>query len=443
MIKLKKDAPALVILNNLYKRTPLQTNFAVNTVALVDGVPRTLNLRPGPAGLHRPPGRGHHPAVRVPPRRRPRPASPHRRGPAQGPRHDRRDHRPHPGVGGPGRGPRGRSWASRFEFTEIQANHILDMQLGRLTRLGRTDLEEELAELRATIAELEAILADEGKLRDRSSRTSWARSATSTPRTAAPRSPTTRRDRPRGPHRRRGPRRHHDAPRATSRPSRPTPSAPRAAAAGAWPGPSCATRTTSPRSSTPRRTPTCCSSRTAGKVYRLKAHEIPMKDRTARGTAIVNLLPLQPDEKIQAIIDTRDYETNRFLFFATRTARSRRPSSPSTTRRCAPASSPSTCKDGDELVRVIPTNGDDDIFLVARSGRPSASARTMVRPMGRAAAGVRGMKLREGDEVVSCDGQRATTPTSSRHRRRLRQAHQDRQVPAQGRGGPWASRASR
>jgi DNA gyrase subunit A len=53
-------------------------------------------------------------------------------------------------------------------------------------------------------------------------------------------------------------------------------------------------------------------------VYRLKAHEIPMKDRTARGTAIVNLLPLQPDEKIQTIIDTRDYETNQYLFFATR-----------------------------------------------------------------------------------------------------------------------------
>ena len=62
VIELKQDAPALVILNNLYKHTPLQTNFAVNTVALVDGVPRTLNLRPGAAGLHRPPGRRHPPA---------------------------------------------------------------------------------------------------------------------------------------------------------------------------------------------------------------------------------------------------------------------------------------------------------------------------------------------------------------------------------------------
>ena len=68
----KQDAPGLVVLNNLYKHTPLQTNFSVNTVALVDGVPRTLNLRAGAAGLHRPPGRGHPPPHRVPPAARPR-----------------------------------------------------------------------------------------------------------------------------------------------------------------------------------------------------------------------------------------------------------------------------------------------------------------------------------------------------------------------------------
>jgi DNA gyrase subunit A len=58
-----------------------------------------------------------------------------------------------------------------------------------------------------------------------------------------------------------------------------------------------------------------------GRVYRLKAHEIPMTSRTARGTAIVNLLPLQGHERVQAIIDTRDYETSRYLFFATKKGR--------------------------------------------------------------------------------------------------------------------------
>src|SRR5262249_60312922 len=55
-----------------------------------------------------------------------------------------------------------------------------------------------------------------------------------------------------------------------------------------------------------------------GRVYRLRAHEIPMKDRTARGTALVNLVALQPDEHIEAVIDTRTYEDGAFLFFATR-----------------------------------------------------------------------------------------------------------------------------
>ena len=99
-------------------------------------------------------------------------ARPHRRGPAQGPRRDRRDHRHHPGVRATGRRPSDALMAAPFEFTEVQAEHILDMQLGRLTRLGRVDLEEEMAELRATIAELEAILGDEPCCAA-SSRTSW------------------------------------------------------------------------------------------------------------------------------------------------------------------------------------------------------------------------------------------------------------------------------
>ncbi len=104
VITLKRDAPALIILNNLYKRTPLQTSFSVNTVALVDGVPRTLNLAQVLGLLHRPPGRGDHPALRVPPAEGPRPC-PHRRGAHPSPRPDRRDHRRHPGVGRQARRP--------------------------------------------------------------------------------------------------------------------------------------------------------------------------------------------------------------------------------------------------------------------------------------------------------------------------------------------------
>src|SRR5215510_10190064 len=157
VIELKKDAPALVILNNLYKHTPLQSNFAVNTVALVDGVPRTLNLVQVLQAYidHQ---------VDVIRRR-----SQFRLDKAK-----RREHL----VEGllkainvidevialirasdDRAAARTGLMAEPFEFSIDQAEHILDMRLGQLTRLARIDLETELESLRATIAELEAILA--------------------------------------------------------------------------------------------------------------------------------------------------------------------------------------------------------------------------------------------------------------------------------------------
>ena len=114
-----------------------------------------------------------------------------------------------------------------------------------------------------------------------------------------------------------------------------------------------------------------------GRVYRLKAHEIPKKERTARGTAIVNLLQLQPGEKIQAIIDTRDYETNRFLFFATKQGQVKKSKFNEYDSSLRSGLIAINLRDGDELVKVIPTNGGDDILMVTRSSaRPSGSART-------------------------------------------------------------------
>jgi DNA gyrase subunit A len=140
-----------------------------------------------------------------------------------------------------------------------------------------------------------------------------------------------------------------------------------------------------------------------GRVYRLKAHEIPMKERTARGTAIVNLLPLQPAETIQAIIDTRDYETNRFLFFATRNGQVKKTKFTEYDSSLRAGIIAINLRDGDELVKVIPTNGGDDIFMVSRGGMTIRFSEDEVRAMGRAAAGVRGMKLKADDLVVSCD----------------------------------------
>ena len=162
VIPLKRDANANVVLNNLFKLTPLQTSFGVNMVALVNGGPRTLTLKSALEAYvaHQ---------VDVVRRR-----SEHRLRRAQARAHiveglikalDMID-----AIIVAIRGSESRSearealMAAPFEFSEVQAEHILDMQLSRLTRLGRADLEEEMAKLRQTISELEAILGDQGLL---------------------------------------------------------------------------------------------------------------------------------------------------------------------------------------------------------------------------------------------------------------------------------------
>jgi len=140
-----------------------------------------------------------------------------------------------------------------------------------------------------------------------------------------------------------------------------------------------------------------------GRVYKLRAADIPERERTAKGMPIVNLLPLQAGETIQAIIDTREFPGERYLFFVTRKGQ---------VKKTVYDAYNSSRRDGlialnlhadDELVRVFETTGGDDIFVVSHSGQVMRFTEEQVRPMGRTAAGVRGMKLKVGDEVVSAD----------------------------------------
>ncbi|MEZ5256619.1 MAG: DNA gyrase C-terminal beta-propeller domain-containing protein, partial [Ilumatobacteraceae bacterium] len=140
-----------------------------------------------------------------------------------------------------------------------------------------------------------------------------------------------------------------------------------------------------------------------GKVYRLRAHEIPERERTAKGMPIVNLLPLQQDERIEAIIDTRTFAGERFLFFATRKGQVKKTNFTEYDNGRRDGLIALNLRDGDELVRVIETTGGDDIFMVTSKGMTIRFNEDDVRPMGRAAAGVRGMRLRPDDVVVSCD----------------------------------------
>jgi DNA gyrase subunit A len=141
-----------------------------------------------------------------------------------------------------------------------------------------------------------------------------------------------------------------------------------------------------------------------GRVYRLRAHEIPMKDRTARGTALVNLVALQPDEHIEAVIDTRTYEDGAYLFFATRNGMVKKTRMSEYDSSLRGGLIAINLNEGDELVRVIQTHGDDDVFMVSQQGMTIRFSEEDVRPMGRATAGVRGMKLKNTDDaVVSSD----------------------------------------
>ncbi len=142
-----------------------------------------------------------------------------------------------------------------------------------------------------------------------------------------------------------------------------------------------------------------------GKVYRLKAHEVPMKERTARDqrTHIANLLPLAAGERIQALIETRDFGEDRYLFFATKFGQVKKTTFSEYDKSRRDGFIAINLKEGDELVRVIQMGGGEDIFMVSAHGLTIRFGEDEVRPTGRAAQGVIGMRLRPGDEVVSCD----------------------------------------
>jgi DNA gyrase subunit A len=407
VFELKRDAVAQVVLNNLYKHTPLQSSFPVNMVALVDGVPRTLNLAQMLTAYV-----GHQ--VEVVTRR-----SQYRLRKAAERAHivegliralDMIDQiitliRASADKAAAREGLMGEP----FSFSEVQAEHILDMTLSRLTRLGRSDLESEMAKLRETIAELEAILADPGRLRQViKDELAEVRAKHADPRRAKitfdPGDLDTLdliED--------------EDLVVTMSKAGYIKTVAADAFRTQGRGGRGVAGAKLRDNDYVERIVHTTAHAyllffSNRGKVYRLKAHEIPMKERTARGTAIVNLLALAPNERIQAIIDTRDYETSRFLVFVTKKGQVKKTRFTEYDSSRRDGLIAINLRDDDELVRVIQTGGEDDIFMVARSGMTVRFSEEEVRASGRAAQGVIGMRLRDDDEVVSADAPRPDAP---------------------------------
>ena len=138
-----------------------------------------------------------------------------------------------------------------------------------------------------------------------------------------------------------------------------------------------------------------------GRVYRLKAYEIPEASRTSRGTAIVNLLQLMPEEKITAMIPIKEYEEGQYLFMATKKGlvKKTKITDYSNVRKTGLAAI--TLREDDELIEVKFTDNEKDVLLITKYGQCIRFNEQDVRPTGRTSMGVRGINLIDGDDVVA------------------------------------------
>ncbi len=140
-----------------------------------------------------------------------------------------------------------------------------------------------------------------------------------------------------------------------------------------------------------------------GKVYWLKVYQVPQASRNARGRPMVNLLPLETDERVNAVLPVRDFEAEHFVFMATSQGTVKKTSLQAFSRPRTSGIRAVELRDDDRLVDVKMTTGDDDIMLFASSGKSVRFHESAVRPMGRTAAGVRGIRLSDDQAVISLE----------------------------------------
>jgi DNA gyrase subunit A len=139
---------------------------------------------------------------------------------------------------------------------------------------------------------------------------------------------------------------------------------------------------------------------TKGRVYTLKVHELPPGSRTTKGKAIVNLLPLQDQEKVQAVLPVEGFDPGKYVLTATREGIVKKTDLMAYAKVLSTGIIALTLKDGDELIDVKVTGGADYVFMASRGGQAILFSEERVRPMGRTAAGVRGMTFHGDDELV-------------------------------------------
>src|ERR687887_1818276 len=348
VVELKRGANPHVVLNQLYKHTQLQESFGVIMLSIVDGVPMVLNLKEM---------LGHYVDHQV--------DVVTRRTRFQLRKAEERDHivqgllialQNLDAVIKIIRGSQDAEEArtklmSRFKLSEIQANHILDMPLRRLTRLARAELEQEHKDLLARIKYLKGLLASPAKIRG----VIKDELLEIKKRYADPRRTQVK----------------------------------------------AAEAEMSIEDLVAEEDVVITVSR-AGYVKRLPVETYRRQGRGGRGVIGANLpgVVVSQDERIQAVIHLKDYEDGRFLVFATRQGMVKRTA-------LSEYDSPRTglaainLHPGDELIGAMLTDGKGDLMLVNRSGLAARFSQAAVRPMGRSTAGVIGMRLADGDEVLA------------------------------------------
>jgi DNA gyrase subunit A len=433
-VELKLDAVPQVALNKLFKHTPLQTTFGYNAVALVDGVPRTLSLlelvrhylefqrevvtRRSKDELQKAEARAHvlegylialdHIDAIVALIRAAEDTEQARE-----------------------------QLIERFSLSEIQAQAILDMRLARLTGLARKEVESEHADLRERIAELRAILSDPARIdaliREELLEIKTIYGKTDERRTeivaaeeeleledliaeedmviAITRSGYIKR-----------------LPVTTYREQR-------RGGVGVM-GMELKEDDYIEHLFVASTHDYILFFTNVGKVYRLKVHELPLGSRQSRGRAIVNLLPFRQEEQVRAVIQTRDFEEAKYLVFATKNGIVKKTELGAyNTSLRADGIIAIKMREGDELVGVRHSSGDDDLLMVSKKGQAIRFHEQDVRSMGRDASGVAGMKLRAGDEVISInvavDDADLLVVTENGYGKRTRVA----EYPRKGRGG--------
>jgi DNA gyrase subunit A len=399
-VDLKREAIPQVVLNKLFKHTPLQTTFGYNAVALVDGVPRTLSLL---ELVH------HYLDYQ-------------REVVSRRLKHELRQAEKRAHVlqgylialdnldavialirGAADTDEAREQLMSRFDLSEIQAQAILDLRLRALTALERKRVEDEHRDLQERIAELRAILGDpariDGLIREELHEIKQIYGRGDDRRTeivaaegeleledliaeedmviAITRSGYVKR-----------------LPVSTYREQR-------RGGIGVM-GMELKDEDYIEHLFVASTHDYLLFFTSVGKVYRLKVHELPLGSRQSKGRAIVNLLPFTQEEQVRAVVQTRDFAEAEYLVFATKNGVVKK-------TKLADYNTPLRAdgiiaiklRDDDELVGVRHASGDDDILIVSRKGQAIRFHETAVRPMGRATEGVRGMSLRKGDEVIS------------------------------------------